>query len=155
LPTFKSLKKKYVKASKYWYEYLYSNVTVASEYNAINLSQVSNFPVDERLTNIVARLAKGCTSIPSYGWLSSPSIKNSSFSPELLWQNPNQNLVLSRGNTSHFATIQALVDTDDEVIILDPSYDCYEAPVLLCKSPFVLRLMIIPLIGKDRKSMFL
>jgi methionine aminotransferase len=47
-----------------------------------------------------------------------------------------------------FATIQALVDTDDEVIILDPSYDCYEAPVLYVKpSPFVLRLMMIT-IGK-------
>jgi aspartate/methionine/tyrosine aminotransferase len=63
----------------------------------------------------------------------------------------------NRSNTSHFATIQALVDTDDEVIILDPSYDCYEAPVLLCaKPPFVLLLNddYTP-IGKDRKSMFL
>jgi hypothetical protein len=65
-----------------------------------------------------------------------PSIKNSSFSPELLWQNSesrDRNTSDSRSNTSHFATIQALVDTDDEVIILDPS-DCYEAPVLLCKA---------------------
>jgi methionine aminotransferase len=32
---------------------------LAAEYNAINLSQgFPNFPVDERLTNIVAKLAK-------------------------------------------------------------------------------------------------
>jgi hypothetical protein len=46
-----------------------------------------------------------------------PSIKNSSFSPELLWQNsnPDTEILVTAGNTSHFATIQALVDTDDEV----------------------------------------
>jgi methionine aminotransferase len=75
---------------------------MATEYSAINLSQgFPNFPVDERLTNIVARLAKGCTSIPSYGWLSSPSIKNSSFSPELLWQNsnPDTEILVTAGAT--------------------------------------------------------
>jgi methionine aminotransferase len=33
-----------------------------------------------------------------------------------------------------FATIQALVESQDEVIIVDPSYDCYEAPILLCNA---------------------
>jgi methionine aminotransferase len=71
--------------------------------------------------------------------------------------NPDTEILAAGATQAIFATIQALVDTDDEVIILDPSYDCYEAPVLLCaKPPFVLRLMMtIPPIGKDRKSMFL
>jgi aspartate/methionine/tyrosine aminotransferase len=60
----------------------------------------------------------------------------------------------SRSNTSHFATIQALVDTDDEVIILDPSYDCYEAPVLLCKAkPVRIALMMtIPQLARIEKA---
>jgi methionine aminotransferase len=40
-------------------EYIYIMSRMATEYSAINLSQgFPNFPVDERLTNIVARLAK-------------------------------------------------------------------------------------------------
>jgi methionine aminotransferase len=47
---------------------------MAAEHGAINLSQgFPNFPVDEQLTSIVARLAKEnkCASIPSMAGLSS------------------------------------------------------------------------------------
>jgi methionine aminotransferase len=45
-----------------------------------------------------------------------------------------QKYSLPRGNSVFFATIQALVESHDEVIIVDPSYDCYEAPILLCNA---------------------
>jgi methionine aminotransferase len=46
---------------------------------------------------------------------------------------PETELLVSTGATQGiFTTIQALVETNDEVLILDPSYDCYEAPILLC-----------------------
>lgn len=43
----------------------------------------------------------------------------------------NEILITAGATQAIFTTIQALVGTKDEVIILDPSYDCYEAPVLL------------------------
>ena len=46
--------------------------------------------------------------------------------------NPTENILVTAGATQAiFTTIQALVHKDDEVIILDPSYDCYEASVIL------------------------
>ena len=48
--------------------------------------------------------------------------------------NVKEELLITAGATQGiFTTIQALVEPEDEVIILDPSYDCYIAPVLLCK----------------------
>ena len=46
--------------------------------------------------------------------------------------NPKNEILITTGATEGiFATIQALVNANEEVIILDPSYDCYEAPILL------------------------
>jgi methionine aminotransferase len=51
---------------------------------------------------------------------------------------PETELLITAGATQAlFATIQALVHLNDEVIILDPSYDSYEAPVLLCNAQTV------------------
>jgi methionine aminotransferase len=112
---------------------------MATEYSAINLSQgFPNFPVDERLTNIVARLAKKDVHqyLPMAGYpplLSKIALLVQSSYGRI--PNPDTEILVTAGATQAiFATIQALVDTDDEVIILDPSYDCYEAPVLLCKA---------------------
>jgi methionine aminotransferase len=45
---------------------------------------------------------------------------------------PKEEILITAGATEGiFATIQALVKANEEVIILDPSYDCYEAPILL------------------------
>ena len=112
---------------------------MAAEYNAINLSQgFPNFPVDERLTDIVARLAKENVHqyLPMSGYTPlllkiAVLIKNSygrTVQPE------TEILVTAGATQAIFTTIQALVETNDEVIILDPSYDCYEAPVLLCNA---------------------
>jgi methionine aminotransferase len=109
---------------------------MASEHNAINLSQgFPNFPVDERLTSILTGLAK--ENIHQYTPMSGlPSLlekiaklTNQSYQRII---SPKEEILITAGATEGiFATIQALVKTNDEVIILDPSYDCYEAPILL------------------------
>jgi methionine aminotransferase len=41
-------------------------------------------------------------------------------------------LLIAAGATQAiFTTIQALVNRNEEVVILDPSYDCYESPIIL------------------------
>lgn len=109
---------------------------LAVEHNAINLSQgFPNFPVDEKLTDILGRIAKD--PIHQYA----PMAGN----PALLTKiggmiercygrqnDPGTELLVTAGATQAiFAAIQALVNTGEEVIILDPSYDCYEPPVIL------------------------
>lgn len=109
---------------------------MATEYNAINLSQgFPNFPVDKRLTDIVSRLAKEDVHqyTPMAGFppllMKIASLIQKSYNRNIL---PESEILVTAGATQAiFATILALVETDDEVIILDPSYDCYEAPILL------------------------
>ena len=112
---------------------------MAAEYNAINLSQgFPNFPVDERLTDIVAKLAKEnvhqYTPMSGYPPLLSKitTLVKNSYGRTV---QPETELLVTAGATQAiFTTITALVKNNDEVIILDPSYDCYEAPVLLCNA---------------------
>ena len=109
---------------------------MATEHQAINLSQgFPNFPVDERLTAIVAKLATA--NIHQYTPMSGlPSLLDKI---AVLTQQsygravtPKEEILITAGATEGiFATIQALVKAQEEVIILDPSYDCYEAPILL------------------------
>ena len=109
---------------------------MASEHQAINLSQgFPNFSVDERLTAIVAKLATA--NIHQYTPMSGlPSLLEKI---ALLTQksygrtvSPKDEILITAGATEGiFATIQALVKAHEEVIVLDPSYDCYEAPILL------------------------
>ncbi|MCC9061381.1 methionine aminotransferase [Flavobacterium piscisymbiosum] len=112
---------------------------MATEYNAINLSQgFPNFPVDERLTDILARLAK--ENVHQYTPMAGlPPLMNqianliqSSYKRTI---NPDLELLVTAGATQGiFTSILALVKTGDEVVILDPSYDSYESPVLLCNA---------------------
>ncbi|MEZ0130288.1 methionine aminotransferase [Flavobacterium sp. LBUM151] len=112
---------------------------MATEYNAINLSQgFPNFPVDERLTNIIAKLTK--ENVHQYTPMSGyPPLLNqisklvqSSYNRMI---DPETEILVTAGATQGiFTSILALVKTDDEVVILDPSYDSYESPVLLCNA---------------------
>jgi methionine aminotransferase len=62
-------------------------------------------------------------------------IKQLTFSTYQRKINPATEVLIAAGATQGiFATIQALVFPNEEVIILDPSYDCYETPVLLCNA---------------------
>lgn len=110
---------------------------MANEHGAINLSQgFPNFPVDERLKNLVAKWAKEEIHqyLPMAGF---PPLLNkisdltfTSYGKKI---NPSTDILITAGATEGiFAAIQALVYPNDEVIILDPSYDCYETPILLC-----------------------
>ncbi|MFV5688413.1 methionine aminotransferase [Flavobacterium sp. ZT3R25] len=112
---------------------------MAAEYNAINLSQgFPNFPVDERLTVIVAKLAKENVHqyLPMSGYqpLLSKIVTLVKKSYDRTIQAGTELLVTAGATQAIFTTILALVKTNDEVLILDPSYDCYEAPVLLCNA---------------------
>jgi len=109
---------------------------IAIEYDAINLSQgFPDFPVDKQLTQILAQVAQENIHqyLPFSGY------------PPLLEQigkltlqsygrsvDPKSEILVTAGATQGiFTAIQALVHPNEEVIILDPSYDCYVAPVIL------------------------
>ena len=111
---------------------------MASEYNAINLSQgFPNFQVDERLTQIISRLTT--EDVHQYTPMSGypPLLANiaglikSSYKREVL---ETEILVTTGATQAIFTTLLALLKPNDEVIILDPSYDCYEAPILLSQA---------------------
>ncbi|CAM4023644.1 methionine aminotransferase [Flavobacterium weaverense] len=112
---------------------------MAAEHNAINLSQgFPNFPVDKRLTDIIAKLASENVHqyTPMSGYppllLKIAKLTNQSYSRVI---DPEAEILVTAGATQGiFTAITALIKVDDEVIILDPSYDCYEAPVLLCNA---------------------
>ena len=110
---------------------------MAATHNAINLSQgFPNFPVDSRLTDIVSRLVKTNVHqyMPSAGYL--PLLeKIAGLVTENYGRivNPSEEILVTAGATQAiFTAIQALVNAGDEVLVLDPAYDCYDAPVILC-----------------------
>lgn len=109
---------------------------MATEHQAINLSQgFPNFPVDERLTEILAKISK--KNIHQYTPMAGlPSLLEKIVALTQKSYNrivsPKEEVLITAGATEGiFAAIQALVKANEEVIILDPSYDCYEAPILL------------------------
>lgn len=109
---------------------------MANDYQAINLSQgFPNFPVDQVLQELLAKNAK--ENVHQYAPMAGlPSLLDAI--AELTEKqynrkvNPTTNVLVTAGATQAiFTTIQALVHPGDEVIILDPSYDCYESPIIL------------------------
>lgn len=109
---------------------------MAKEYNAINLSQgFPNFNIDPQIELLV----KDFATKPVHQYMPMNG------SPELLDQlarlinkqysrtvNPNSELLITAGATQAiFTAIQALINSNDEVIILDPSYDSYAPSVRL------------------------
>lgn len=109
---------------------------LAAEHNAINLSQgFPNFPVDNKLTDILQNISKH--SIHQYTPMAGhpPLLAKIGGMIERCYgrrNNPESEILVTAGATQGiFAAIQALVNSGEEVVILDPSYDCYEPPVLL------------------------
>jgi methionine aminotransferase len=109
---------------------------MAVDHNAINLSQgFPNFPIDPILEEIVRSRTGG--NFHQYAPMAGLPILMEQISKLLINQyqrktDPQSELLVTAGATQAiFTAIQALVHRDDEVIILDPSYDCYESPVIL------------------------
>ena len=108
---------------------------MANEYNAINLSQgFPNFPVDGRLLELFKEQINA--NVHQYAPMAGlPALRQEiaiKIKTHYKREVSDQNILITAGATQAiFATIQALVHPGEEVIILDPSYDCYESPVLL------------------------
>lgn len=109
---------------------------MAAENNAINLSQgFPNFPIDPILTKILQRNATDNFHqyAPMQGNLTllcevSKLIKKS-YQRDVSIENE---LLITAGATQGiFTTIMALVNPGDEVVVLDPSYDCYSPAIIL------------------------
>jgi methionine aminotransferase len=108
---------------------------LAQQHDAINLAQgFPNFEIDPLLQACLIEAAQGKTHqyAPMPGLLQLRNeivtliAKQYSRNIEV-----NEVLVTAGATQAIFTTIQALVHPGQEVIILDPSYDCYEAPVVL------------------------
>lgn len=109
---------------------------MAMDHQAINLSQgFPNFPVDEKLTDILVETAKENAHqyVPMGGFpallegIATLTLEN--YQRKV---NPATEILVTAGATQGiFTTIQALVKTGQEVVILDPAYDCYAPAVIL------------------------
>jgi methionine aminotransferase len=109
---------------------------MAFDSNAINLSQgFPNFPIDPILVELLKQ--KSSENIHQYNPMAgNPNLMNET--GLLIARSYNRNvkveseLLIAAGATQAiFTTIQALVNRNEEVVILDPSYDCYESPIIL------------------------
>lgn len=108
---------------------------LAMEYQAINLSQgFPNFPIDDRLTSILKEVVTENVHqyMPMTGYL--PLVQQIVQQIELSYQRlvTTTEILITAGATQGiYTTIQAFINKGDEVVILDPSYDCYEPAVIM------------------------
>lgn len=109
---------------------------MANEYGAINLAQgFPNFAIDERLNDFLKIVA----SSPLHQYAPMPgnlnlreAIAKMNFDAYGKSFHPDSEILVTAGATQGiFTCIQALVENGDEVVQLDPSYDCYEPAVIL------------------------
>ena len=109
---------------------------MAAENKAINLAQgFPNYPIDAQLQNLISE--HSAYDVHQYAPMQGnvtlrqeiAQLINTKYKCKI---DPNENVLITAGATQGiFTTIQALVSAGEEVIILDPSYDCYEVPILL------------------------
>ncbi len=109
---------------------------LAAEHNAINLSQgFPNFPIAQQLQETFNKIGKENVHqyVPMAGY---PPLLKAVKDKILLHYgrevDENHELLITAGATQAiFTAIQALIKKGDEVVILDPSYDCYAPAVKL------------------------
>jgi len=108
---------------------------LANEFQAINLAQgFPNFPIDPKLITYIQRsLAENTHQYAPYqGLLSLREAISSLLFRHSHVQVPSDQILITAGATQAiFTIIQAHVNRNEEVILLDPCYDCYETPILL------------------------
>jgi methionine transaminase len=109
---------------------------LANECNAINLAQgFPNFPIDDVLLQSLNSTAGG--NVHQYCPMAGKpelleGIRNLIKSCYNRNIDPNKELLITAGATQGiFTVLQALVNRGEEVVILDPSYDCYVLPIEL------------------------
>ncbi len=109
---------------------------LAQEYGAINLSQgFPDFPIDEKLSDLVhAAMAAGHNQYAPMPGL--PGLREAIASKvNRLYgfgYDPDTEVTVTAGGTQAiFTALGAVVQPGDEVIIVDPAYDCYSPTVEL------------------------
>jgi methionine aminotransferase len=109
---------------------------LANEHGAINLSQgFPNFPLDEELKRLLIETAGENTH--QYAPMAGHPLLLNQIS-QLIQSSygrvcTEEEILVTAGATEAiFAIIQAFVQPHDEVIVLDPSYDCYDPAIVLC-----------------------
>lgn len=109
---------------------------MANEYQAINLSQgFPNFPIDPLIEELLAKNSK--ENVHQYAPMSGLPVLLEGIAAMIhrVYQrslNPASEILVTAGATQGiFAALQALVHHGDEVVILDPAYDCYNPAVHL------------------------
>ncbi len=109
---------------------------MAADFNAINLSQgFPNFAIDPVLEDLLQKNSREnvhqyapMAGLPMLLEAIATTIK-STYSRTI---HPTTELLVTAGATQGiFTTIQALVGFGDEVVIIDPAYDCYEPAIIL------------------------
>jgi methionine transaminase len=109
---------------------------MALEHGAINLSQgFPDFPIDPKLIDLVSKAMRDghnqyapMPGVPALKQKISELIKIS-FGAEI---NPDTEIVIGAGATEAiYSTMAALIETGDEVIVFDPSYDSYDPAIRL------------------------
>ncbi|MFM7566510.1 MAG: methionine aminotransferase [Flavobacteriales bacterium] len=108
---------------------------LASTYGAINLAQgFPNLPIDARLLDSLKNVID--ENYHQYApYQGSPNLREAIVEFVARTQGFNlsvEEILITAGATQAlFATIQALVSSGEEAVLLDPCYDCYEYPLFL------------------------
>lgn len=109
---------------------------MAQEYQAINLSQgFPNFPIDPVLQELLQKNSR--ENVHQYAPMAGlpvllEAVANTIHSSYGRTINPATELLITAGATQGIYTaIQALVGIGEEVVIIDPAYDCYEPAIIL------------------------
>ena len=109
---------------------------MAMDHQAINLSQgFPNFPVDTQLEEFLAKNSRN--GMHQYAPMAGLPVLLYSIAELIEKQykrklDPSNEILVTAGATQAIYTaIQALVQSGDEVVIIDPAYDCYDPAVVL------------------------